>query len=263
MTKPGSTLLAVHLDRSSTLRPVLPAIRAGLVELLDAQPTDGLSVVVSTGDDLTRSLSDGSHPPAVQVVPSAAVAMLPDRLRTRTGPDLRIGATRLLDAVGEELAGRPESERPERVVVLLVGEAGVGDTTALRERIEHQRTTYDWEFALVDVTTGTIPAARVTAPVGTAAATDAPADGAAPVAVAERPDAPAAAARFGIPAGATITAGPGVDGVAAAMTAASGFVRRALATPSREPVVGFTDNERAAADVADTRPAWRRILRLP
>lgn len=269
------------------LRPVLPALRSGLADLLTAQ-VDGpgeLRVVVSTGDDLTRTLSDGSHPPVTPADPAAVRDALPGRLRPLTGPDLPGAAARLLDAVGDDLAARDEADRPERVVVLLAGEGTVGDADALRGRIEHQRRTYAWEFVLVDVATGPVPA-----PAGAASAdaTDTPdtprpdgadgtdggdgADGAgerstgavavveqAPQQGTERPD---AAARFGVPATATITAGPGAGGVAAALEAASGFVLRARGSAAWEPVAGFTDDERAAAEVPDTRPGWRRLFRL-
>ncbi|MBP2368650.1 hypothetical protein [Pseudonocardia parietis] len=272
MTNPGSTLLAVHLDRSSMLRPLLPALRTGLADLLDAHAAEPgeLQVVLSTGTDLTRQLPDGSHPPAVPVSAAEARAALPARLRALDGPDLRIGAARLLDAVGDELAARDETDRPERVVVLLVGEAAVGDTTEARERITHQQAEYAWEFGLVDITSGGIPAARRSVPadaaeVGAEQAGTAEGESeghAGAVALAEAPDPTAAAARFGVPASATITAGPGAEGVTAALAAASSFVSRARAAAPRGPVEGFSADERAAADVADTRPGWRRLLRI-
>lgn len=261
MTTPGRTLLAVHLDRSSTLRPVLPTLRGGLADLLDAHVDgpDDLQVVLATGDDLTRTRSDGSHPAPVVATPADARAALPARLRPLAGPDLPTAAGRLLDAVGEELASRDEADRPERVVVLLVGEGGVGDARALRERIGHQRATYAWEFVLVDVTSGPVPAPGW-GPVRHAG--DGDGDGEGAVAVAGRPQRPDPAERFGVPAGAVLTAGPGADGVSAGLAAAAAFVRRARGTAAREPVEGFSDDERAAADVPDTRPAWRRLLRL-
>ncbi|MFP5068392.1 hypothetical protein ACLFMI_01815 [Pseudonocardia nantongensis] len=263
MTTPGRTLLAVHLDRSNILRPVLPSLRAGLAHLLEGQADgpDDLQVVLSTGNDLTRTLSDGSHPVPVPATATEARAALPARLRPLAGPDLPNAAGRLLDAVGDELASRDAADRPDRVVVLLVGEGGVGTADALRERIEHQRATYAWEFVLVDVSAGPVPAPGwgpkqpVRAGTGDGAGKGA-------VAVAERPERPDPAARFGIPAGAVLTSGPGADGVTAGLEAASGFVRRARGTAAWEPVEGFSGDERAAADVPDTRPAWRRLLRL-
>lgn len=241
------------------LRPVLPALRAGLADLLEAQADgpDALQVVLATGNDLTRTLSDGSHPVPVPATPAEARTALPARLRPLAGPDLPNAAGRLLDAVGDELASRDETDRPDRVVVLLVGEGGVGTADALRERIEHQRATYAWEFVLVDVSAGPVPAPGwgPKQPARSGAGEGA-------VAVAERPERPDPAARFGIPAGAVLTAGPGADGVTAAIGAASGFVRRARETTAWEPVESFSDEERAAADVPDTRPAWRRLLRL-
>ncbi|ANY09480.1 hypothetical protein AFB00_28195 [Pseudonocardia sp. HH130630-07] len=255
------------------MRPVLPALRAGLADLLVSQ-ADGpgtLQVVLSTGDDLTRSLADGSHPQALPADLDAARAALPATLRARTGPDLGAATVRLLDAVGDELAARDESDRPERVVVLLVGEAGVGDAGAARERIAHQQSAYAWEFAMVDVVTGMPPAgAGSAAPGGTPAEDEAgtgdeAADGsraAAPVAVAERPVEPAAAGLFGVPVTAAISAGPGADGVSAALAAASAFVTRARGSRPHEPVEGFSGDERSAAATPDGRPAWRRLLRL-
>ncbi|MFP5021387.1 hypothetical protein [Pseudonocardia phyllosphaerae] len=258
MTLAGRTLLAVHLDRSSLLRPVFPGMRAGLADLLadQAYGPGELEVVVSTGDDLVRTRRDGSHPPLTPVDAEAARAALPSRLRPLTGPDVPTAAGRLLDAVGDELAARAAAERPDRVVVLLVGAAGAGDAEGLRERIEHQRATYGWEFALVDVATGPVPAPTA-AP---APATDD--EGGSAVAVAERPERPEQADRYGIPPTAVLTAGPGADGVAAALAAASGFVRRARGTAPYVPVEGFSADDRAAADVPDARPGWRRLFRM-
>ncbi|BBG01963.1 MULTISPECIES: hypothetical protein [Pseudonocardia] len=266
MTNPGSTLLAVHLDRSSLLRPLLPALRAGLADLLEAQTgPDEPEVVLSTGNDLTRSLADGTHPPAVPVPAREALAALPAKLRPLDGPDLRTGAHRLLDAVGDQLAARPEAERPGRVVVLLVGEGAVGDTAAVRERIAHQQAAYAWEFVLVDIAGGVVAAGKAQEPeesdAGAASAEDAAGQTSA-VAVKQRSGEPAAAARFGIPATATITAGPGRDGVSAAFAAATSFVARARAAAPHEPVEGFSDDERAAADVPDGRPTWKKLLRI-
>lgn len=264
VTSPGTALLAVHVDRSSMLRPLLPALRSGLADLLGDQTGPGEpEVVLATGDDLTRSLADGSHPRAVPTSLTAARGALPARLRALDGPDLRTGAVRLLDAVGDELAARGEADRPERVVVLLVGEAAVGDTAEVRERITHQQTAYAWEVVLVDVTSGGIPVATVLARTG-AGEDLADARGAAGTgtALGEHPGAPAGATRFGVPATATITAGPGAEGVTAALAAASSFVTRARAGRPHEPVEGFSDTERAAADVPDTRPAWRKFLRI-
>ena len=52
------------------LRPLLPALRSGLADLLAEQDAhDGhLQVVVATGDDLTRSLPDGDQKVALMLL---------------------------------------------------------------------------------------------------------------------------------------------------------------------------------------------------
>ncbi|MBW0101493.1 hypothetical protein [Pseudonocardia sp. KRD291] len=266
MTKPGLSLLAVLLDRSSSARPVADAIRSGVDALLADQrerPGELLVTLAACGG--------GGQQSACAQRPVADVA--PVALKPRGRSALHEGIVTLIDDVGAGLAGLEESERPERVVLAVVGDtaADTGDTERVRKLVERQRRDYAWEFVLVDVSSTPRPAGTASTAATGAPGTDevhndgvpgeagVPAEGEwsdvlTAVAIAE--------ARLGVPATAAILAGPGSDGVRAGLAAASAFVSRARASRPWEPVEGFTDDERAAASApAPARRAWwRRLL---
>lgn len=260
VTKPGLSLLAVLLDRSSSVRPAADAIRSGVDALLADQAGEPGELLVT----LAARNACGQETACV-LRPVADVG--PVALRPRAGSALYEGIGTLIDDVGTDLAGLAESERPERVIVLVVGDTGAagGDAELVRERVQRQRHDYAWEFVAVD-----LHAHGGTAAPGhrdDAAAPAAPADRTDDARGAVAPDAAASAvavaeARSGIPATALLVAGPGPDGVRARLDAASRFVSRARRTRPWEPVEGFTDDERAAAAVpAPARPGWwRRLL---
>ncbi|MET0191219.1 MAG: hypothetical protein ABW212_19625 [Pseudonocardia sediminis] len=278
MTKPGLSLLAVLLDRSSSARAAAGAIRSGVDALLaDQRERPGELLVTLASRGAAGQETACALRPVADAGPVAA-------WKPRGESALHEGIVTLIDDVGAELAGLEESERPERVVLMVVGDtaADAGDTERVRELVERQRHDYAWEFVLVDVASGArVPAADEPAGPGAPdrgdavggehgagqTRTDGPveADGSAgDLLVGERTDVLTAEARLGVPATAAILAGPGPDGVRAGLAAASAFVSRARETRPWEPVEGFTDEERAAASVAaPPRPVWwRRLLGL-
>lgn len=257
MTKPGLSLLAVLLDRSSSARPAADAIRSGLDALLAEQrerPGELLVTLASRGA--------AGQETACALRPVAEVG--PVALRPGGASALHEGIVTLIRDVGCELAGLEESERPERVVLAVVGDtaADTGDAELVRELVECQRRDYAWEFVLVDVCPATRPSTMDGPAAGPSAGTS-PADPPAAVAGGGSDVLTAVAlaeARLGIPSTAVVPAGPGPDGVRAGLGAASAFVSRARESRPWEPVEGFSDDERAAASVP-ARPAWwRRLL---
>jgi hypothetical protein len=66
-------------------------------------------------------------------------------------------ACKMIDEVGKQLAEKPEKERPEKVVfvILTVGQDSVSDLRftkqLLCEKIQHQQTVYSWQFLYPDV----------------------------------------------------------------------------------------------------------------
>ncbi|WP_130290551.1 hypothetical protein [Pseudonocardia sediminis] len=274
MTKPGLSLLAVLLDRSSSACTAAGAIRSGVDALLADQRE-------RPGELLVTLASRGAAGQETACALSPVADVGPVALKPRGDSALHEGIVTLIDDVGTELAGLEESERPERVVLMVVGDtvADAGETERVRELVERQRHDYAWEFVLVDVASGArVPAADEPAgpgapdrgdavggePVAGQTRTDGPVEAdatAGDLLVGERTDVPAAEARLGVPATAAILAGPGPDGVRAGLAAASAFVSRARETRPWEPVEGFADEERAAASVpAPARPVWWRRL---
>ena len=134
MTKPGLSLLAVLLDRSSATRHAAPALRRGLDSLLsDQRDTPGDLVVSVVTSNTAGHETVCAQRPVAEVGPVA--------LRSRGGSALHDGIVTLIDDVGAELAGLDESERPERVIVLVVGDsaADASDPGRVRELVERQR----------------------------------------------------------------------------------------------------------------------------
>lgn len=259
VTKPGLTLLAILLDRSSAVRPVAGAIRSGVDALLfDQQERPGELLVT-----LATCAGSGQETGCAQL-PVDEVG--PVALRPRGRSALHEGIGTLIDDVGAELAGTDEAQRPERVVVAVVGDtaAETGGSDRIRELVERQRRDYAWEFVLVDVPGGARASTESTAggrgagePArghddGGSDGAGARSDGATLVAPAE--------ARLGIPATAALVAGPAPEGVRAGLEAASAFVSRARESRPWEPVEGFTDGERDAATVPARPSGWRRML---
>ncbi|MDN5918913.1 MAG: hypothetical protein L0I76_28095 [Pseudonocardia sp.] len=279
MTKPGLSLLAVLLDRSSSARPAAAAIRSGVDALLADQRERPGELLVTLA-----SRSSAGQETACALRPVADVA--PVALKPRGDSALHEGIVTLIEDVGAELAGRDESERPERVVLAVVGDtaADTRGTERVRELVERQRRDYAWEFVLVDASAGARTPATATSLAGDSATGDrasggavtgeavtggAPGHGPGPDAEqAEGADVLTAVtlaeARLGVPATAVILVGPGPEGVRAGLGAASAFVSRARESRPWEPVEGFTDSERAAASVpGPAGPAWwRRLLAI-
>jgi hypothetical protein len=207
VTKPGRSVVALLLDRSSSLGPLREEIRAGAAALL-ADQADGpgeTEVYVTTTGRRAGKLA-GGVPPETATVPA---------LRGRGTAPVRDGLGSLMSALGTSLAGMPEHERPERVfVVLVTGGADAGSSTwgpdELRDLVATQERDYAWEVLTVTVAehAGLAPWGAGYRSIGTA---------------------------------------PTPDGVRAALAAVSGYLGRARAVGPWQPVAGFSQEDRWAA----------------
>ena len=92
---------------------------------------------------------------AVRLVKSADLAQFHDDLMSRyecTGCTALNDAVCIgMDTVGQEFANMPEEERPSNVLCVIItdGEENASrkfSTKDVKERIEHQKTKYNWEF---------------------------------------------------------------------------------------------------------------------
>ncbi|MBD3175682.1 MAG: hypothetical protein GF320_10915 [Armatimonadia bacterium] len=93
------------------------------------------------------------HEPIGDVKPLTPATYVPGGMTA-----LYDAVVRSIDSVGERLAGMPEEERPAHVIMVILTDGlensstdypGAKGARAVRERIEHQRSTYSWEFVFL------------------------------------------------------------------------------------------------------------------
>ena len=112
--------------------------------------------------DVTFSLTMFSLTPLGETYrPQYKSVFLADVIPLTEGTYRPRGTTPLLDAIGgtvdglgTRLADMPESERPDQVIVVILtdGQENASKeytTEQIREKIEHQRDTYKWEFVFL------------------------------------------------------------------------------------------------------------------
>ncbi|GAA4712828.1 hypothetical protein GCM10023215_64570 [Pseudonocardia yuanmonensis] len=207
MTKPGRSVIALLLDRSSSLGPLRDDLRAATADLLAHQAglPGEVEVYVTTTGRRARKLRGG--------IPAADAAV--PKLRGRGTEAVRDSLGALVSGLGRSLAGMPEHERPTRVFVLVVT-AGADEGSAawgpdeLRDLVAAQERDYAWEVVTVTVAEHA---------------------GLAPWGAGHR----------------SLGVAPRGDCVRAAMAAASAYIGRARAAGPWEPVAGISQEERWAA----------------
>ncbi|MFR9801622.1 hypothetical protein ACL02T_04865 [Pseudonocardia sp. RS010] len=145
MTTPGRSVIALLLDRSSSLGPLRDDVRAATADLLAHQAAlpGEVEVYLTTTGRRARKLRGG--------IPAAV-----PKLRGRRTEAVRDSLGSLVGGLGRSLAGMPEHERPERVFVLVVT-AGVDEGSTvwgpdeLRDLVAAQERDYAWEVVTVTV----------------------------------------------------------------------------------------------------------------
>ncbi len=143
--KPNYTYVAEVLDRSGSMGALAQKTRDGHNEFLRAQ-----KLLPGECDYL---LTQFDH--EIETVYDAAIKDAPELTPLNYQPR---GSTALLDAIGDtvmglgtKLNGRPEDQRPERVVVVIItdGQENASMRYSRKEifdMITHQRTAYGWTF---------------------------------------------------------------------------------------------------------------------
>lgn len=207
MTKPGRSVIALLLDRSSSLGPLRDEVRAATADLLAHQAglPGEVEVYLTTTGRRAGKLRGG--------IPAGDAAV--PKLRGRGTEAVRDSLGALVSGLGRSLAGMPEQERPTRVFVLLVtGGTDAGSVTwgpdELRDLVAAQERDYAWEVVTVTVAEHA---------------------GLAPWGAGHR----------------SLGVAPWGDCVRAAMAAASEYIGRARAAGPWEPVAGISQEERWAA----------------
>ncbi|WP_433504396.1 hypothetical protein ACQP04_33170 [Pseudonocardia halophobica] len=207
MTKPGRSVIALLLDRSSSLGPLRDDVRAATAHLLAHQAglPGEVEVYLTTTGRRAGKLRGG--------IPATDAAV--PKLRGRSTEAVRDSLGALVSGLGRSLAGMPEQERPTRVfVVLVTGGTDAGSATwgpdELRDLIAAQERDYAWEVVTVTVAEHA---------------------GLAPWGAGHR----------------SLGVAPRGDCVRAAIAAASEYIGRARAAGPWEPVAGISQEERWAA----------------
>lgn len=143
------THISIVLDRSGSMTNVAADTIGGFNSFIDAQRAlpGKCTVSLAQFDSLYESLA--TFAPLAQLRPLTRETFQPR------------GATALLDAIGTmitatgaALAAMPESQRPAKVVVVILtdGEENASQTHTLagiHKMIDEQRTKYSWEFVFI------------------------------------------------------------------------------------------------------------------
>jgi hypothetical protein len=147
MPKKDSTLMAISLDRSGSMKSVKDEVIGGFNKLLEEHkklPGECLITLVQF-DDQYELLCNAKN--IQEVAPLSSETYVP---RGWTRLYDAIGKT--IDDVGVALAALPDDQRPEKVLVIVLTDGAENSSKEytgerVREMIAHQRDRYQWEFA--------------------------------------------------------------------------------------------------------------------
>lgn len=144
--KQDYTHILIVLDASGSMSCIQNDIKGSFNAFLDKQRAEPGKTVF----DLYQFNDE-----AVRLVRSADLAQFHDDLMAKydcTGcTALNDAVCIAMDTVGQEFANMPEEERPANVLCVIItdGEENASrkfSTKDVKERIEHQKTKYNWEF---------------------------------------------------------------------------------------------------------------------
>ena len=143
MTDKDLTLIAALLDRSGSFFDDTAATETGFDELIAKQRTEPGKAVV------TLSMFDDVYENVFANIPIAEVSPL--ELEPRNMTALLDATGRFITEIGEQLAGRPEDERPGTVICLIMTDGYENASkewtwAAVKELITQQREKYNWQF---------------------------------------------------------------------------------------------------------------------
>jgi uncharacterized protein YegL len=143
MTKPDSSLVVALVDRSGSMRSIQEDMVGGFASFVEKDkdlPGDHRMSLI-TFDDQYRLVYSNK---LLKEVPQL-------ELQPRGSTALYDATVRAIDEVGKELSNLAESERPSKVLFLIITD-GLENASKkfkaedVKSRIEHQRETYKWEF---------------------------------------------------------------------------------------------------------------------
>jgi hypothetical protein len=206
VTDPDLTLIAALLDRSASMTVIASATEEGFRGFLAEQ--------AKLPGRLEVTLAQFDHHYQLMYAPTP-VADVPEFVLDPRGNTALLDAMgRFITETGEELAARPEHERPGTVIVVVMtdGEENASrewHVGAIRKLVEQQRERWQWQFIFLGANIDAIKVGR----------------------------------DYGFRAGQTITYGANDFGTHSVMDSVN-----AVATATRSgTVAAFTDQDRAAA----------------
>jgi len=161
-TNPDLTELVIILDASTSMRGVKGEVIAGFNELIDDQknqPGDcNVTLVQFSSTKSQRTLLDCVP---IQSVPPLSVANYCTQGLTALLD--AIGST--VDSLGRRLSDTPQAERPNKVIIAIMTDGDENDSreytaTLVKQKVEHQRDVYQWEFVFTAANQDAVLAAR-------------------------------------------------------------------------------------------------------
>jgi hypothetical protein len=144
--KENSTLIAALLDRSGSMSFIQKDTEGGFNAFIEDQKE------LSGSAEVTLSQFDTEYERVYSNVPINDVPRF--ELKPRGGTALVDGIGRLVTEVGEELAARDESERPETVIVLVMTDGHENSSQEwsadkVKELVKQQTDVYNWKFVFL------------------------------------------------------------------------------------------------------------------
>jgi uncharacterized protein YegL len=210
MTDPQRALIAVLLDRSGSMESIKSDTEGGFNAFIDGQRNEPLDIRVTLAQFDTEYEVVYANRPVREVPPLA--------LQPRGMTALYDALGKLITDVGAELAARPEEERPSRVTVVVLTDGHENSSQewthdAVSAAIRRQEHDYSWDFVFLGANM----------------------------------DAVAIGQQLGFAPDKSMTYATNAGGIGSAWAATTSYVARRNAAPAGEPVEGFSDAERAAA----------------
>lgn len=146
MTNPDLTLIGVLVDRSGSMQQMKSDMEPALASFLAGQAEQPGAAQVSLAhfDDVYEqvwTLRDIAVVPRYTLVPRSTTALLD-------------AMGKFITDVGAEMSGRSESERPGKVVIVIITD-GLENASrewthnGVRELVRRQRANYAWEFVFL------------------------------------------------------------------------------------------------------------------
>jgi uncharacterized protein YegL len=149
MTKENLTSIVVVIDRSGSMAGLTTDTVGGYNNFLEQQKQ------VEGSAELTLCLFNTDYHLVYDSSPLTSIPNLDAKTYSPNGGTALLDALgSTIDTVGAKLAARDESERPSKVIVLVITDGQENSSKRfkkeqIKEKISHQREVYNWEFVFM------------------------------------------------------------------------------------------------------------------